>query len=618
MVYPSEKRMCLLLFFTLCCTINISNALLKEWPKNSSLGGLSFALGMIMVESNVTGNGTRPELATEIVEISQEDVEISPDSVNAPSNTGDYNEMSNNETEQPLLAEIINDIKDSMKKEVDDERISIKNKMIFGHSDEKMETGIDVSCDVLILGAGMAGISAAKTLRELGITNIMVVEGADRIGGRVKDVDFGGVNVEVGANWVHFANMEEDSINLVDDIVVKEGLNTVEDEYEDLIFRFNGKNVTDESYEAFDRMEGALYGAIELGERKLKYQEPDVNFRVALALQDWRPITPVEQAVEYFNFDFEFGDEPSDTGLTDNFKIFAKHGKHDKFVADKRGYAHIIYKMADQLELQEKSNFFLNEYVTEIHYNEPGEHKVKVVSENTKENKINIFRAKYVIVTFSIGVLESDLVEFFPSLPAWKEEIIYMYKMTRYIKIFVKFPSNIKAFWDDNHYIMYVDPTIRGEYQMWQNLEARGKYYPKGTNMLLCTIIGENWERVHRLSKDAVKNELFQVLKSMYGDAAVEPEDILIPDWHTNPLFFGAYSNWPIGVSKNTYKNLDAPVGALYMAGEACSPNYSGYLHGAMESGELTARAMFACMTRNECEVVPETGYGYNETIPAK
>ena len=34
--------------------------------------------------------------------------------------------------------------------------------------------------------------------------------------------------------------------------------------------RFNGKNVTDESYEAFDRMEGALYGAIELGERKLK------------------------------------------------------------------------------------------------------------------------------------------------------------------------------------------------------------------------------------------------------------------------------------------------------------------------------------------------------------
>jgi hypothetical protein len=33
----------------------------------------------------------------------------------------------------------------------------------------------------------------------------------------------------------------------------------------------------------------------------------------------------------------------------------------------------------------------------------------------------------------------------------------------------------------------------------------------------------------------------------MYGDKAVEPEDILVPDWDKNPLFFGAYSNWPIG-----------------------------------------------------------------------
>ena len=83
-------------------------------------------------------------------------------------------------------------------------------------------------------------------------------------------------------------------------------------------------------------------------------------------------------------------------------------------------------------------------------------------------------------MTFSIGVLQSDLVTFVPKLPAWKEEVIYMFKMTRYIKIYVKFPSNTEPFWDDNHYIMYVDPHIRGKYQVWQNLEARGKYYPKG------------------------------------------------------------------------------------------------------------------------------------------
>ena len=41
----------------------------------------------------------------------------------------------------------------------------------------------------------------------------------------------------------------------------------------------------------------------------------------------------------------------------------------------------------------------------------------------------------------------------------------------------------------------------------------------------------------------------------MYGYKAVMPEDILLPDWHTNPLFFGAYSNWPIGMlAKPTFK----------------------------------------------------------------
>ena len=68
-----------------------------------------------------------------------------------------------------------------------------------------------------------------------------------------------------------------------------------------------------------------------------------------------------------------------------------------------------------------------------------------------------------------------------------------------------------------------------------------------------------------------------------YGDAAARPEDILIPDWHTNPLFYGSYSNWPIGVDNTVVHNLDAPIGRLYMAGEACSHKYNGYLHGALE-----------------------------------
>ena len=89
----------------------------------------------------------------------------------------------------------------------------------------------------------------------------------------------------------------------------------------------------------------------------------------------------------------------------------------------------------------------------------------------------------------------------------------------RYIKIFAKFPDGMKAFWDDSHYIHYVDPHVRGRYQLWQNLEEKGdvlenpslsakllpgRYHPRGTNVLMCTIVGNNWQRVTTLSKQQV------------------------------------------------------------------------------------------------------------------
>ena len=91
-----------------------------------------------------------------------------------------------------------------------------------------------------------------------------------------------------------------------------------------------------------------------------------------------------------------------------------------------------------------------------------------------------------------------------------------MFKMVRYIKIFLKFPSNMTAFWDDNHYIMYVDPHARGRFQAWQNMEAGGRYFPRGTNVLLCTVVGEFYDSLAGMSSEEVMEELFSVLREMY------------------------------------------------------------------------------------------------------
>ena len=60
---------------------------------------------------------------------------------------------------------------------------------------------------------------------------------------------------------------------------------------------------------------------MELADQKVARREPDINFRAALALADWRPTHPLEKAAEYFEFDFEFGDEPEDTSIKSNAKV---------------------------------------------------------------------------------------------------------------------------------------------------------------------------------------------------------------------------------------------------------------------------------------------------------
>ena len=59
---------------------------------------------------------------------------------------------------------------------------------------------------VLILGAGLAGIKAAKTLLDRDITDILILEGKNYTGGRINVTEFANYPIETGANWIHFVN----------------------------------------------------------------------------------------------------------------------------------------------------------------------------------------------------------------------------------------------------------------------------------------------------------------------------------------------------------------------------------------------------------------------------
>ncbi|KAL7523768.1 hypothetical protein ACHAXR_000321, partial [Thalassiosira sp. AJA248-18] len=74
--------------------------------------------------------------------------------------------------------------------------------------------------DAIIIGAGWAGIKAATTLLDAGVSNILVLEANDYIGGRSKSVnsdgtindpnigDFSNVPVEMGSEWLYIEGNE--------------------------------------------------------------------------------------------------------------------------------------------------------------------------------------------------------------------------------------------------------------------------------------------------------------------------------------------------------------------------------------------------------------------------
>ena len=62
--------------------------------------------------------------------------------------------------------------------------------------------GVASDVDVVIVGAGMAGLAAASALVDAGVATI-VLEGRDRIGGRIWTDRSLGVPLELGASWIH-------------------------------------------------------------------------------------------------------------------------------------------------------------------------------------------------------------------------------------------------------------------------------------------------------------------------------------------------------------------------------------------------------------------------------
>ena len=434
----------------------------------------------------------------------------------------------------------------------------------------------------------MAGTSAAMRLKELGYTNFEIIEASDRIGGRAYNTFIDNYSLEMGPLLVHGA-----PDNPVLELANKYNVSYQAVDYDDWIVRSrNGTDITDEADRVYEeKFEPALEN-LDIDIQRAKYEErPDFSMRSAFAKAGWTPASFLEDVIEYFEIDWLYGFGPGETsGIYGDF-IKAKDAA-DEFgeviVKDSRGYAVIVEKLLEEAVGNDTDKLKLNTIVNNI---EEKDGQI-VVSTHGGER----FTGDYVIVTFSLGVLQSKNVIFKPELPEWKSDAIEQFQMAQYTNVYVQFNT---SFWDDSEWILYA-----GETDTFSVILNMNKYYP-GSNILNIEASNKNAIRIERLTDDEIQLEVIATLEKIYSKANIivpSPIEIRVSRFSTYPFSFGAWSNWPPGFTKDRHYALQAPVGRIYFGGEHTHLVYYGYLHGAYLSGIQVVDALDRCIQRSVCQ----------------
>ncbi|MCL7023107.1 hypothetical protein MKW94_022667 [Papaver nudicaule] len=451
---------------------------------------------------------------------------------------------------------------------------------------------------VIVIGAGMSGISAAKTLSDAGIKDILILEATDRIGGRIKKTNFSGVYVEMGANWVEGVNGKE--VNPIWTMANEIGLKSYRSDFRNIasnVYKQSGGLYNEsEAQKIVDSAEEFFQFSVNVSASLSSNGAEDVSILTAERLRNKVPSTPIEKALEYFRYDSQQGEPPRLTSLRNTVPLptFADFGDDIYFVADPRGYESVVHYIAKQFLTTNKAGeindprLLLNKAVTEIHYSGSG------VTVKTQDG--GVYNAGYVMVSASIGVLQTDLISFVPPLPDWKLLAIYQFDLSVYTKIFIKFPYKFWPTGNGTEFFVYAHER-RGYYTNWQQLENE---YP-GANCLLVTVTDDESRRIEQQPDSKTKAEIMEVLRNMFGDDIPEATDILVPRWWSDKFYRGCFSNWPVGLSRHRFNQIKSPVDRVYFTGEHTSEKYFGYVHGAYLAGIDSANSLINCVKKKMC-----------------
>jgi monoamine oxidase len=408
---------------------------------------------------------------------------------------------------------------------------------------------------VIVIGAGFAGLAAAKQVQEQG-ADAIIFEAGSYIGGRVRTDRSLGAPFELGAGWIHGPSRQNPTQRLAN-LVNARTYVTDDDNFD--VFDPQGNALSDAQYERLDELyeylEEILFYPVRSGQQSVE----EVLTRIDPDIVN----DPLGRWMLSAYFEFSIGAGIGDISAANGFESSSFDGA-DVILTE--GYDSIIAPLAAGLDIR------LNTSVSKIWYDDDG---VEVDGEP----------ADYVVCTVPLGVLKSGKITFDPPLPRELRDAISEIGFGSVTKIAIKFPE---PFWDTGtqYFGMMTEP--KGRWNYWLNYRTFSD-----ENILLGLSVGDYAPFADRMSKAAMTEDALDVLRSVWGDKVGVPTAVLTTHWSQDPHFLGAYSYPQAGGLIAQFRAFEKPVSnRVLFAGEHTEFDHLGTTHGALLSGRRAADAI--------------------------
>ena len=413
-----------------------------------------------------------------------------------------------------------------------------------------MSAPLPTNPDIIIIGAGSSGLSAAKKLQELG-TSYVVLEASDRIGGRAyTESNILGQPVDHGCSWISgsndniFSNLGKiNNFTLVDHSNPK-----IE------MFERDGTKSPKEAVKEYNKSEFKIKEILrDTGRRGIDIPASRVIPKVPYGecFQNW------EGALNY----------AVDVDQISTAEYWNTKDAQPSFIV-KEGLGSLVATLNNNFPIS------LNTSVLKIDYSGSG---VKVITSN------GTILAKACICTVSIGVLKSEKIKFTPKLPNKTQKALDGIQMGLLVKIPLLFDGSRLGF-TENSFLQYdIAPKNIGSgcfFLVW----------PTGHDYIVGFIGGRFAWNLSKQGEGEIVEYALSKLESLAG-CNIRKHFIkgFASDWANNPLSKGSYS----AVKPGCYgarELLGEPVAEkLIFAGEATAGDLAGLVNGAYENGKMAA-----------------------------